>query len=41
MGMRERLSVSVVLVPFSRFIRGIVNKAMGFIESGAIYSPVK
>jgi len=26
-------------MPFSRLIRGIVNKAMGFIESGAIYMP--
>jgi len=37
MGTRERLSVSVVPVPFSKPIWGIVNKAVGFIEAGAIY----
>ena len=37
MGTRERLSFSIVLMPFSKPIRGIVNKAMEFIESGAIY----
>ena len=37
MGTRERLSFSIALRAFSRHIRGIVNKAMGFIESGAVY----
>jgi len=33
------LSFSIVLIPFTKPIWGIVNKAIGFIESGAIYMP--
>jgi len=36
MGTREWLSVSVVLVPFSKPIRGIVNKAMGIHLIGVV-----
>ena len=39
MGTRERLSFSIVLMLCSKPIRGIVNKVMEFIESGAIYMP--